>query len=340
MNVFFDAAESTMGSRTVWLIPLLTAFLVTAVLGPVLIPWLHKLKFGQQILDIGPNWHKKKSGTPTMGGIMFICGVAVAAMTALFHEFDIRLLMMLMISCGFGLIGFIDDYVKVVKKRNLGLTAAQKFALQAILAVIYVIVLKETGNLDNDIVIPFVEKTVCMPWWLYIVFILFVVTGTVNAVNLTDGLDGLAASITSVVALFFAVASVLAADKRSVVFALALLGGCLGFLLFNHYPAKVFMGDTGSLFLGGSISVLAVGLKMPLILIIAGFVYLFETLSVIIQVTSFKLTGKRVFKMSPIHHHFEMCGWKEVKIVAVFTAVTLILCAAAVWAILPYCCSL
>lgn len=340
MNDFLAAAESTMGGKTVWLIPLLTAFLVTAVLGPVLIPWLHKLKFGQQILDIGPNWHKKKSGTPTMGGIMFICGAAAAAAVALFHEFDIRLLMMLLISCGFGLIGFIDDYVKVVKKRNLGLTAAQKFALQAILAVIYVIVLKETGNLDNDIVIPFVSKTFRMPWWLYIVFILFVVTGTVNAVNLTDGLDGLAASITSVVALFFAVASILSADKMSAVFALALLGGCLGFLLFNHYPAKVFMGDTGSLFLGGSISVLAVSLEMPLILIIAGFVYLFETLSVIIQVTSFKLTGKRVFKMSPIHHHFEMCGWKEVKIVAVFTAVTLLLCAVAVWAILPYCGSL
>ncbi|MBO5059732.1 MAG: phospho-N-acetylmuramoyl-pentapeptide-transferase [Clostridia bacterium] len=319
------------------MLPLLMAFAVTAVLGPVLIPWLHKLKFGQQILEIGPNWHKNKAGTPTMGGIMFIVGVCVAIAVVLLNRFDIRLLMMLMISLGFGLIGFIDDYVKVIKKRNLGLTASQKFLLQAILAVIYVLVLKETGNLETSIVIPFMKNTVSLPWWLYIVFILFVVTGTVNAVNLTDGLDGLAASITSVVALFFAFAGVMFFDRSSLFFAMALLGGCLAFLLFNHHPARVFMGDTGSLFLGGSISVLAVGLELPLILIIVGFVYLFETLSVIIQVTYYKLTKKRVFKMAPIHHHFEMCGWKEVKIVSVFTAATVILCIISVFAILPVC---
>ncbi len=318
-----------------FVLPMLIAFLVTAILGPVLIPWLHKLKFGQQILEIGPNWHKKKAGTPTMGGIMFIVGCIVAVGGALFAEMDIRLLMMLVISLGFGLIGFVDDYVKVVKKRNLGLTAKQKFALQAILAIIYILVLKETGNLDNEIIFPFVKTPIILPWWLYIVLILFVVTGTVNAVNLTDGLDGLATSITSVVALFFAVAAVLFEDLSSVAFAMAIFGGCLGFLIFNRHPAKVFMGDTGSLFLGGAISVLAIGLEMPIILVIAGFVYLFEALSVIMQVTSFKLTGKRIFKMSPIHHHFEMCGWREVKIVAVFTMVTVVLCIISVYAILP-----
>lgn len=336
INDFAVRIEQITGGLWFFILPMLIAFAVTALLGPVLIPWLHKLKFGQQILEIGPNWHKKKAGTPTMGGMMFIAGVLVSVAAALFAEFDIRLAMMLVISLGFGFIGFVDDYVKVVKKRNLGLTARQKFALQAILAVIYIVVLKQTGNLDNEIIIPFMKNTLVLPWWIYIVLILFVVTGTVNAVNLTDGLDGLATGITSVVALFFATAGVLAADRGAAIFAMAVLGGCLAFLMFNRYPAKVFMGDTGSLFLGGAISVLAVGLEMPIILIIAGFVYLFETLSVIIQVASFKLTGKRVFKMSPIHHHFEMCGWREVKIVTVFTAVTLVLCVISVFAILPH----
>lgn len=318
------------------LLPLVIAFLVTVVLGPVLIPWLHKLKFGQQILEDGPTWHQKKSGTPTMGGLMFIAGVTVAAVVALAVRYDVHLLMMLLVSLGFGAIGFIDDYVKVVKKRNLGLTAIQKFSLQAVLAVVYVVVLNMTGSLEREIVIPFCDFTLTMPWWLYIPFILIVVTGTVNAVNLTDGLDGLAASITTVVSLFFALAGIWAASHSTFLFALAILGGCLGFLLFNKYPAKVFMGDTGSLFLGGAISVMAVGLKMPLILVIVGFVYLFETLSVILQVASFKLTGKRIFKMSPIHHHFEMCGWKEKKIVAVFTLATVVLCILGVLAIVPF----
>ncbi len=336
MGDFIQAAENTVGNIWMCILPLLMAFAVCAVLGPVLIPWLRKLKFGQQILEIGPNWHKNKSGTPTMGGIMFIAGVTVAVAASLLADFDIKLAMMLVISLGFGLIGFIDDYVKVVKKRNLGLTAKQKFLLQAILAAIYIVVLKEMGCLDTAIAVPFLKNPIIMPWWIYIIFILFVVTGTVNAVNLTDGLDGLAASITCVVAAFFGIAGILVAEKGSVVFAAALLGGCLAFLMFNKHPAKVFMGDTGSLFLGGSISVLAVGLKMPLILIIAGFVYLFETLSVIIQVTCFKLTKKRVFKMAPIHHHFEMCGFKETGIVALFTGITVILCVVAVFAILPY----
>ena len=335
LNTFLALIDETSGNMWYFILPMLIAFAVAAILGPVMIPWLRKLKFGQEILEIGPNWHKNKAGTPTMGGFMFIAGVLVSVGVALLANFDIRLAMMLIIALGFGLIGFVDDYVKVVKKRNLGLTAIQKFALQAILSVIYIIVLKETGNLDTEIVIPFVKTTLTLPWWLYIVFILFVVTGTVNAVNLTDGIDGLATSITVVVALFFAVAAVLVKSTGESIFAMALLGGCLGFLMFNKYPAKVFMGDTGSLFLGGAISVMAVGLKMPLILIICGFVYLFETLSVILQVASFKLTGKRIFKMSPIHHHFEMCGWREVKIVSVFTLVTAVLCVISILAILP-----
>ncbi len=335
LNTFLALVHETMGSMWYFILPMVIAFLVTAILGPVVIPWLTKLKFGQEILEIGPNWHKNKAGTPTMGGMMFIIGVIVSVVAALVANFDIRLLMMLLIATGFGLIGLVDDYVKVVKKRNLGLTAKQKFLLQAILSVIYILVLKETGSLNTEIIIPFVKTTLTLPWWLYIVFILFVVTGTVNAVNLTDGIDGLATSITVVVALFFGIAACMFKSAGETIFAMALLGGCLGFLMFNKHPAKVFMGDTGSLFLGGAISVVAVGLGMPLILIICGFVYLFETLSVILQVASFKLTGKRIFKMSPIHHHFEMCGWREVKIVSVFTLVTVVLCIISVLAIMP-----
>ncbi|MBQ7794040.1 MAG: phospho-N-acetylmuramoyl-pentapeptide-transferase [Clostridia bacterium] len=301
------------------------AFLVTAVIAPVLIPYLRRLKFGQQILDDGPTWHEKKSGTPTMGGISFIAGALVAVAAALFAEFDIKLLMMVLISTGFGAIGFLDDYIKVVKKRNLGLTASQKFLLQAILAVVYVAVLGMTGELESSIIIPFTDIELGLPWWVYVPFILLVVTGTVNAVNLTDGIDGLASSVTVVTALFFAAAASLVGNFAASHFAFAIVGGCLAFLMYNKYPAKVFMGDTGSLYLGGALSVLAVGMKMPLVLVIAGFVYLFETLSVILQVASFKLTGKRIFKMSPIHHHFEMCGWSEKKIVAVFSLAALVL---------------
>ena len=336
MNILFEKTENMAGNIWLGIMPFLLSFAVTVIIVPLLIPYLKRLKFGQEILEIGPSWHKKKEGTPTMGGLAFIAGTAAAGAAALFIKFDLRLLMMILTSLGFGLVGFTDDYIKVVKKRNLGLTARQKFLLQAILAVIYVVVLRQTGNLDNHIVIPFMKGTVEINRFLYVLLVLFVVMGTVNAVNLTDGIDGLASGITAVVLLFFTAVSVLLSDLSGAWYALAVLGGCLAFLIFNKYPARVFMGDTGSLFLGGSLSVLAVGLKMPLVLIIVGFVYLFETLSVIIQVTSFKLTGKRVFKMTPIHHHFEMCGWKEKKIVGVFTAVTALLCIAGILAVMPY----
>ncbi len=320
VNIFEKNFQGTM------LIPLVVSLLVTLVLGPVVIPWLHRLKFGQQILEDGPVWHKKKSGTPIMGGLIFIAGTAVSIIVTMLIHYDLKLLMMSVITLGFGAIGFIDDYIKVVKKRNLGLTPVQKFSLQAILSVVYIAVLYYTGNLTTEIIVPFAGKVIDMPWWLYIVFTLLVVLGTVNAVNLTDGIDGLAASITCVVSLFFALAAIMLSENSTIYFSFAILGGCIGFLFFNRYPAKVFMGDTGSLFLGGAVSVIAVGMKMPLILVIAGFVYLFEALSVIMQVTSFKLIGKRIFKMTPIHHHFEMCGWNEIKIVSVFSLVTLILC--------------
>lgn len=336
MNIFIEKAENMAGNMWLGIMPFLLSFAITVIIVPLLIPYLKRLKFGQEILEIGPSWHKKKEGTPTMGGLAFILGTALAGAVSLFIHFDLRLLMMVLISVGFGLVGFTDDYIKVVKKRNLGLTAGQKFLLQTILAVIYVVVLQKTGNLDNHIIIPFMRGTLEINRFLYVLLILFVVMGTVNAVNLTDGIDGLASSITVVVLLFFTAVSVLLSNLGGAWYALAVLGGCLAFLIFNKYPARVFMGDTGSLFLGGSLSVLAVGLKMPLILIIVGFVYLFETLSVIIQVTSFKLTGKRVFKMTPIHHHFEMCGWKEKKIVGVFTAVTVVLCVLGIFAVMPY----
>ena len=264
-------ALTFLGKNSVF--PLIISFLCALVVGPVVIPWLTKLKFGQQILEEGPAWHKEKSGTPTMGGIIFIFGILVSVIVAGFVKFDMHLIMSFLVALGFGVIGFIDDYIKVVKKRNLGLVAWQKLILQSALSIIYVLVLNNLGELDTKIIIPFLGTSVNMPWWLYIPFILVVVVGTVNSVNLTDGLDGLATSITIVVALFFAIAGSLFLKTSTVIFSSALFGGLVAFLIFNHYPAKVFMGDTGSLFLGGAISVLAISLKMPLIIIIVGFVY-------------------------------------------------------------------
>lgn len=308
------------------------ALLVSVLVGPILIPFLHKLKFGQEIREEGPSWHKKKSGTPTMGGFIFIAGVLVAT---LLMARDTSTLIVLLCAVGFGLIGFIDDFIKVILKRNLGLTALQKLALQIALAVAFVITLNALGLLHTDIILPFIKEPVNLGWF-YVAFAVFIMVGFVNAVNLTDGLDGLATSVTAVVSLFFAAVSLLVGNNSLAVFLVALTGGCLGFLIFNHYPAKVFMGDTGSLFLGGAVSAAAIVLKMPLILVIVGIIYVVEALSVMLQVASFKLTGKRIFKMSPIHHHFEMCGWREVKIVSVFCAVTVVFCVIGYFAAAPY----
>lgn len=322
---------------------LILAFAITAILGPMFISWLHKLKYGQEIREEGPAWHQKKSGTPTMGGIMFITGIAASViiniiMTSIMGNMSatvLKALVLFVIALGFGAIGFVDDYIKVVKKRNLGLTAIQKFLLQLAFSAAYVVIMYFMGMLKTTVVIPFIKYAIELPVWLYIPFVMFVVVGTVNAVNLTDGLDGLASSITVVTSLFFAVYAFFcmkAAELGVSIFATAITGGLLGFLIFNKYPAKVFMGDTGSLFLGGAVALMAVDMNMHIYLIIVGFVYFAETLSVILQTGYFKYTkkkygeGRRIFKMTPIHHHFEMLGWKETKIVRVFSAVTLILC--------------
>ncbi len=326
------------------------ALAVTLVFGPMFITWLRNLKFGQEIREEGPKWHQKKSGTPTMGGIMFIFGIAAAILVTTiifvlksnFNATYARCLVLFVISLGFGLIGFIDDYIKVVKKRNLGLTAPQKFIMQVVLAAVYVVALYVMGQLDTSIKIPFTSIEWTMPLWLYIPFVMFIVVGVVNAVNLTDGLDGLASSITAVTGIFFIAVSYIAFKEYGVtVFSAALTGGLLGFLVFNRYPARVFMGDTGSLFLGASVALMAIDLKMPIYLLLVGFVYFMETLSVIMQTTYFKYTkkkygeGRRIFKMTPLHHHFEMCGWKETKIVTVFTLATAVLCVISWIAVVP-----
>ena len=300
----------------------LLAFSIVVLVCPVMIPVLHKLKFGQEIREEGPKWHQKKSGTPTMGGIVFIGAVIIA--TVMYWN-NLKVLIMLFTAVGFGVIGFIDDYIKVIKKRNLGLKAGEKFFLQAALAIVYVVLSDMLGLMDCSVIIPFTHTAFAMPGYIYIPFTVFVILAVVNSVNLTDGIDGLATSVTIMVTVFFACVAWLMKNAEVFPFALAVIGGCMGFLLFNKHPAKVFMGDTGSLFLGGAVVVMAINMKMHLLILIVGFVYLAETLSVIIQVASFKLTGKRVFKMSPIHHHFEMIGWSEKKIVTVFTVTTILL---------------
>ena len=305
-------------------ITLLIGFVASAIIGPVVIPLLTKLKFGQSILEIGPKWHKKKSGTPTMGGVIFMLGLVIA-LIASYRYVDTKSLLVLFCTLGFGLIGFLDDFIKVALKRNLGLRAWQKLALQIVVSVVFVIIGLEKGLLDMSVKIPFTTLEWDMNWF-YIPFAVFVLLAVVNGVNLTDGIDGLATSVTIVTMLFFAVVTAMMSEASLCVFCFALTGALMGFLLFNKNPAKVFMGDTGSLMLGGAVGALALMTQNPFIVIFAGVVYLVETLSVIIQVTSFKLTGKRVFKMSPIHHHFEMCGWNERRIVLVFSLVQLVFC--------------
>ncbi len=306
------------------------AFIIAALTGPVLIPFLHKLKFGQEIREEGPSWHQKKSGTPTMGGILFIVASCAAALIC---ARDAGMLSVLLCSLCFGIIGFIDDYIKVILKRNLGLRSLQKLMLQILVSVVFVVVLLSNATVDTSWALPFTTWQLPLGY-LFIPATVFAMVGFNNAVNLTDGLDGLASTVTAVVALFISVAAFLKGQTALCVFALAVFGGLCGFLLFNRYPAKVFMGDTGSLFLGGFVSASAILLKMPVIFVLAGIVYVAEALSVVLQVASFKLTGKRIFKMSPIHHHFEMCGLSEKQIVFRFSAVTFIGCALALISIL------
>ena len=312
----------------------LLSFAISAALGKMCIPWLHKLKFGQTILEDGPSWHQKKQGTPTMGGIMFIAATAVVFLLALLVGgllkmpglFDIpydtvRLLAGLVLALGCGGIGFLDDYIKVVKKRNMGLTALQKMLLQLMLSAAYAIVLYIYGG--GRFSIPFFGEVNWGIW--FIPFCVFVVVAVSNATNLTDGVDGLCGMTGFVAALAFLLLSGLANLFGQCLLAVALAGALAGFLVWNLHPAKVFMGDTGSLFIGGALTALAFGIEQPFLLVPVGILYIAENLSVILQVAYFKLThGKRLFKMSPLHHHFEMCGWSENKIVTVFTLVTAI----------------
>lgn len=312
-----------------WIWPVILAFTLTAVQGPVVIPFLLRLKVGQTEREEGPDSHKKKNGTPTMGGIMILLSVVVTSLLSLSSHPDI--LPVLILTVGFGLIGFLDDYIKVVLKRNLGLRAWQKLVLQFVVTGFFAWYLLFISKIGLEMQVPFTQKFISLGI-LNIPCLFFVVLGTVNGTNFTDGLDGLASTVTSVVALFFVAAAIM---KESTVtpFAAAMLGALLGFLLFNLHPAKVFMGDTGSLALGGFVAGCAYMLHMPLFIMMVGIIYLTEVLSVIIQVGYFKAThGKRVFRMAPIHHHFELGGWSETRVVGIFSIITFLFCLVALFA--------
>ena len=316
----------------------IVSFLVSYALGKVLIPWLVALKAGQTIKEIGPKWHMSKQGTPTMGGIMFIAGILIAVLTAGLPDLlagRFGGLMVFLFALVFGGIGFFDDYMKVKYKKNEGLTAAQKFLLQLAAAILFIVLLRSLGYLTADLYIPFFNVTLQIPWVVYMAFAAFVIVGTVNSVNLTDGVDGLATGVTMPVAVFYVAVAAYWGYTELGVFAAALFGGLCAFLIYNFHPAKVFMGDTGSLFLGGAVAGLAFCLDIPLILILVGIIYIAEALSDIIQVTYFKLThGKRIFRMAPLHHHFEMGGWSEEKLFFVFSGITVAACILAFWGVM------
>ena len=312
--------------------PVIISFLISVVFCPILIPFLRKLKFGQTEREEGPQSHLKKNGTPTMGGLVILASILLTSLIYIGKFTEI--LPVLFMTLGFGLIGFLDDYIKVVKKRSLGLTPLQKMALQFIVTGVVIYYYFKIAGLDTSIKIPFVSGDgFVMPTWLFIIFVFIVVLGTVNGVNFTDGLDGLASGVTVIVATFFTIAA-LSLNPSMTPITGAVVGSLLGFLLFNTYPARVFMGDTGSLALGGFVSSIALMLHMPLFIVIIGLIYLVEVLSVILQVGYFKLThGKRIFKMAPIHHHFELCGYSETQVVAAFSIVTALLCLVGIMAL-------
>lgn len=312
--------------------PVIISFLISVVFCPILIPFLRKLKFGQTEREEGPQSHLKKNGTPTMGGLVILASILLTSLIYIGKFTEI--LPVLFMTLGFGLIGFLDDYIKVVKKRSLGLTPLQKMALQFIVTGVFIYYYFKIAGLDTSIKIPFVSGDgFVMPTWLFIIFVFIVVLGTVNGVNFTDGLDGLASGVTVIVATFFTIAA-LSLNPSMTPITGAVVGSLLGFLLFNTYPARVFMGDTGSLALGGFVSSIALMLHMPLFIVIIGLIYLVEVLSVILQVGCFKLThGKRIFKMAPIHHHFELCGYSETQVVAAFSIVTALLCLVGIMAL-------
>lgn len=294
---------------------------VVLLIGPILIPLLHKLKFGQSIREEGPKSHQKKSGTPTMGGIFLIAAIIIA--TVIRAPMTTEIVLALFIMIGHWILGFLDDYIKVVKKRNLGLKARQKLIGQIIIAVITMVIATEMLDIRTTLWIPFAESELNLGA-LYYALVLFVIVGASNAVNLTDGLDGLASGNMAIAASCYAVVCILTGHSDLAIFCAAIVGACIGFLRFNFHPAKIFMGDTGSLALGGAFAAVGILTHTEILLAVIGLIFVCEALSVIIQVISFQTTGKRVFKMSPIHHHFELSGWKETKVVFVFWAVGLI----------------
>ena len=300
---------------------------LTAIFGRLLIPVLRALKAGQSIREIGPTWHNYKAGTPMMGGLMFISASIVILAINFFKMEDYSVFFVLIMALCFGFIGFLDDFTKMKYKRNLGLTSLQKAMLQMAFSALFLYVMYRTGSMDTHLYIPFFNVSFTLHPIVYIFFAMFVMVGCDNAVNLTDGVDGLSSSVTLPVMVFFTAAALKLGKWELALLPASLTGGLIAYLFYNWHPAKVFMGDTGSLFLGGVVCGLAFALEMPLILILVGFVYICETISVILQVGYFKLThGKRLFKMAPIHHHFEMCGWKEEKIVLSFAAVSALMC--------------
>lgn len=322
-----------MNSFILWLIAFLITFAATALILRRLIPYLKSRKLGQKILDIGPRWHKSKEGTPTMGGLSFIAGsaialAAVAAVVLLKGDGDILppLVITYLMSVAYGFAGWLDDRTKFAHNRNEGLTAAQKYALQFGIAIIYIAAMRIFGFIDTVVPIPFLGREVDLGWFYYVIAII-ALTGINNGVNLSDGIDGLCSSIVAVVAIFFTAASVKAGVGGAAALSGLMFGSAIGFLIYNFYPARVFMGDTGSLFLGGLVVGCAFLLDNLLILLLVGLIYIIECLSVVLQVAYFKLThGKRLVKMAPIHHHFEKCGWSEIKVTAVFSAFTAITC--------------
>ncbi len=308
------------------LITILVAFVITAILGPVFIPVLRRIKAGQSIREDGPKAHQTKAGTPTMGGLMIILAVVITCISMTIRQgvgSEMGILLVSFVLCG--LIGFCDDFIKVVKKRNLGLTALQKLIFQIVIAVILAVYQSKVSSFGTSIYVPVVKEYIDLGWF-YIPFVTFVLVAMVNAVNLTDGLDGLAGGCTAITALFLAITGAGIGYTSSSIFSAAIAGACFGFLLFNRYPAKVFMGDTGSLALGGALAAAAVMMNIELILPVAGGIFVAEVVSDIIQVVSFKTRGKRIFRMAPLHHHFELGGWKETKVVIVFWTITLLLC--------------
>lgn len=299
----------------------LVSFIITAALGILLIPTLDKLKFGQTVRSDGPKRHLRKMGTPTMGGIIFI--PAIALTTLLFSGINIDTLTVIIFMIGFGLIGFADDFIKISRKRSLGLRANQKLLFQLLLSAGLIFYVFTNFTNPTEILIPFYHGRLDLGIFYIPITVVFVILGTVNSVNLTDGLDGLVSGIVAIISFFYTV-FLISYNFNLALFSSAITGACLGFLLFNHYPARVFMGDTGSLGLGGALAAITVLSRSHLYLAIIGMIFIIETISVILQVLFFKLTGKRIFKMSPIHHHFELCGWSEREVVHIFWLITLI----------------